>query len=347
MINTKYFADYFTNLFNEFGLNYDLHFYIVADEGGLKEAVQEYGKQPIHYTTGKITMPSSQLMPIRTIRLNNYVLELELLVDTLALGFNENGESVNVNKVRDMITQMISSINGTTSAVMVDGVEYSQAIVMGTPIVGTKGEVGFIADALPMFVTINVSMFEDGINANEWTLRVNNAEVPFTSLVASRRRTAEQGTFTQETDSQTIMQAQGISFDGVMPALKTNPFSRLLGLDILNGGNTPLAVEIETPLASVRFIGTFGDGTASLDLVTNVGYNFSIVKAKESVLDYGEGWKVFRMPGKNVQIQLENAGRHIIFWGDGTSEVLEIEEATPVNHTFAEDVWREIRVFGG
>lgn len=351
MINTKYFADYFTNLFNEFGLLYDLHFYFVADEGGLKDAVKEYGKKPVHYTTGKVTMPSSQLMPIRSIRLNNYVLELELLIDTLQLGFDENGESINVNKVRDMVTQMISAVNGTTSSVMVDNVEYSQAMTMSTPIVGTKGEVGFIADALPMFITVNVSMFEDGINANEWTLRVNNAEVPFTSLVASRRRTAEQGTFTQETDSQTIMQAQGISFDGVMPALKTNPFSRLLGLDILKGGNTPLAVEIDTPIANIKFIGTFGDGTASLDLITNVGYNFSIVKAKENTLEYGEGWRVIRVYDARVDIDVEiivHQGRHIIFWGDGTSEVVEAtEDVTPVNHRYTNTDDYTIRVFGG
>lgn len=353
MINTKYFADYLTNLLNEFGESYDLHFQVFADEGGLKEAEKQYGKQPIEFTSGIVTITGTQLLPIRTIRLNTYTLQLELFVDTLMSGFNDAGESINVNKIRECLTQIIESVNGTTSSVNVGGVEYSQAIVVGYPITGTKGEVGFIADCLPLFLTINVTMFEDGLNANECKLRVNNVELPFTSLTFSRRRTAEQGTFSGDAETKTIMQAQGLSIDGVMPAIKTNEFSRLLFKDLLRGENYALCVEVDTPLINKTFIGTFGDSTASLDLVTNVGYNFSLVQAKENILNYNYAeskWRTFDVVGESVEITLNGDNvRFVIFWDDNKAEVVvATSNEFVVNHNYFDGKEKhKIRVFGG
>lgn len=357
MINTKYFADYFTNLFNEFGQEYNLHFQIYADEGGLKDAIKEYGQQPIEFTSGIATLTSTQLLPIRSVRLNNYTLQIELFVDTLMLGFNEAGESVNLNAIRNCITRMIETINGTTSAITVDGVEYSQAVVLGYPITGSKGEVGFIADCLPLFITVNVAMFQDGINANECKMIVNNIELPFTSLTLTRRRTAEQGTFNGEAETKTIVQSQGLSIDGVMPALKTNDVSRMLMKDILRGENYALCVEIQTPIMRKTFIGTFGDGTASLDLITNIGYNFSIVQAKENILNYEYAeskWKVFEIEGNNAEITLEDIAENtkfVVFWGDNQIETKTFENATEnavISHGYFDNKTKHtVRIFGG
>ncbi|MBO5309711.1 MAG: hypothetical protein J6A98_00715 [Clostridia bacterium] len=360
MINTKYFADYFTNLFNEFGREYDLHFQIFADEGGLKDAIKEYGKKPIEFTSGIATLVGTQLLPIRSIRLNNYTLQIELFVDTLMSGFNEAGESVNLNAIRECITRMIETVNGSTSSVTIGNVEYSQGIAIGYPITGSKGEVGFIADCLPLFITVNVSMFQDGLNANQCKLRVNNIELPFTSLTISRRKTAEQSTFNGDVETKTIIQAQGLSIDGVMPALKTNEISQMILRDILQCKNYALCVEIETPIVSKTFIGTFGDGTASLDLITNVGYNFSIVQAKENLLNYdyyeyiGGKWKIHTVVGNKGNAVLVNSNpgttvRFVIFWGDGTNEFVVFDgNKFEFYHNYTDGKESHtIRIFGG
>ena len=292
MIDTKYFANYITGLLNTYGENYGVQFKVYADEAGLKEDLKEYGSLPQHYTSGIATITNTQLLPIRGLKLNTYTVEVELFVDIMREGLTD-GESVNLNNVRSAVVGMVEGLNGTTGATTIDGVSYSQSVTVGYPTTGTKGDVGFIADCLPLFLTFNIALFQEGLNANDCKLWVNGEEVPFTSLVLTRNKTAESATFNGETETSTIVQMNGLSIDGVLPARRNDTLSNLLMQDVLSGSNYALSVILETPTTTRTFIGTFGNTVASLDIATNVGYNFSIVKGNADVLDYnyeGSEW---------------------------------------------------------
>lgn len=345
MINTKYLATYFTDLLNEYGMPISKNFKIFADEGELKKSIKEYGKQPKKFTNGIVEIISSSLIPIRGIRLNTYSVQLSLYIDLAMDGVNEDKESYNLIAIRDnIISKIIEDKNGTTSMVNIDNVSYSQSMTINYPSNGTKTEIGYISDCLPIYWTFNFAMFEDGINANNCKLIINNTDIPFTRLVITRKRTAEQDNFAGDSSSKVIMQMNGLSLDLVMPALSNNEFSNLVMADVLNGGNVPFSVKVETPNYTKRFIGVLGDTQASLDIATNVGYNLSIVEGKPEILDYDSKWQIKEhRAGVTIVIDLEK--KSTVYWGDGTAEEL---EAGTHSHTYTDNKTKhKIYIYGG
>lgn len=351
MINTKYLATYFTDLLNKYGVNENeklsKHFKIFADEGELKQSVKEYGKQPKHFTNGIVEVIGGTLTPVRGIRFDTYTIQLSLYIDLALDGFNDDKESINLIALREIFTKVIKEYNGSTQLVEIGGKTYSQSMTIGYPTNGTKSEVGYISDCLPIYWTFNLAMFEDGINANNCKLIINGIDIPFTRMVLTRQRTAEQNNFANDKASKTIMQINGLSVDIVMPALKNNEFSNLVMRDVLNGENYALNVVIETPILNKTFIGTFGNDTASLDIVTNIGYNLSIVEGVPDVLDYSYDtkWNVRgRYAGNSARIGIENDNT-IVYWGDGSVEVLNAG-THPHTYTDGRNI-HTIRTYGG
>lgn len=325
MINSKYLATYFTDLLNKYGKSINKNFKIFADEGELKQAVKEYGKKPKEFTNGIAEIISSTLTPIRGIRLNTYTVQLTMFIDLAMDGFNEDKESLNLIALRDLFTTIIEENNGSTEFVTIGDKTYSQSMTISYPTNGTKSEVGYISDCLPIYWTFNLAMFEDGVNANKCKLFINDIDIPFTRMVLTRQRTAEQNNFSGDKSTKTIMQLNGLSVDIVMPALKNNDVSNLIMLDVLDGGNYALNVKIETPIFTKRFIGTLGNTQASLDIATNVGYNLSIVEAKENLLDYdyNDKWLYNNQHRLNPgHFQHNSETPATIYWGDGTVEEL-------------------------
>ena len=347
MIDTKYWATYFTTLLNNYGSNLGKCFKIFADEGELKKAIvptkNNISQNKIDYTSGIVEIISSTLLPIRDIRLNTYNLQLKLFVDLELNGFNKDKESYNLIDIRDLLSNMIELENGKTTIETIGNTSYSQSITFNYPTNGTKTELGFINDCLPIYLTVNVAMFENGINANNCKLEVNGIDLPFTRLVLTRQKTAEQNTFSGNKSGKTIIQLNGLSVDLVMPALSNNDFSALIMKDILNGTNQALSVKISTPLETKMFIGVLGNTQASLDIATNVGYNLSIVEGKENVLDYDNNWTNYYITETSTSITLVKKG--IIYWGDDTAEE---KEAGTYMHTYNDGKnVHYLRVYGG
>lgn len=344
MINSKYLATYFTDLLNKAGAQVGKEFKIFADEGELKSALKLYGKQPKEFTNGIAEIISSTLTPIRGIRLNTYTVQLTMYIDLAMDGFNEDKESLNLITLRDVFTKVIEDNNGKTEFVKIKNKSYSQSMTIGYPSNGSKADVGYISDCLQVYWTFNIAMFEDGINANECKLIVNNAEIPFTRMVLTRKRTAEQNNFAGDKSTKVIMQMNGLSVDIVMPALNNNDFSNLVMRDVLDGGNYALNVVIETPVFTKRFIGTLGDTQASLDIATNIGYNISVVEGDANVLEYDDKWRITRASGDSAPVGIEK-DNSVVYWGDGTVEVL--NKGVHIHNYNDEREFHTVRVYGG
>ena len=346
MFNTKYLSTYFTNLLNEYGYNYGKSFKIFADEGELKTATKRYGKAPIEYTSGIVEVISSQLTPVRDIKLHTYNIQITLFIDLALGGFNEDKESLNLIDIRDLLTQFISENNGVTSTISIGEKTFNQTMSFSYPTNGTKSDVGFISDCLPIYLTGTIALFQDGVNANDCKLIINGEEISFTRVVFTRTRTGDSQTFNGDESTKTIMQTQGLSIDFVVPALATSDLSKLLMKDILSGGNYALNVKIVTPLAERIFIGTFGNDSASLDIATNIGYNVAVVEGKENILNYkyeNSKWYEDTAIGEEFSITLtDNA---TIYWGDGTIEELEAGEHTHIYIDKKQS--HKIRIFRG
>jgi hypothetical protein len=345
VIETTYFAKYFTELLNKYGADYGKHFKVFADEGELQKATKNYGEAPKDYTSGIVEVISSSLIPVRDIRINTFSVQVTLFVDLALNGFNEEKESLNLMDIRTVLTNIIESINGTTEFVSFGEKKFNQSITVNYPTNGQKTDIGFISDCLPIFWTFNLALTEDGINANDCKLLINGTDINFTRMVLTRKRTADSQNFNGDTSQKTIIQANGLSVDLVVP-VQDNDISRLFMQDVLDGGNFALNIEIETPLYTKRFIGTFGDTQASLDIASNVGGNMSIVEAKENVLDYQYTNKWTKYITLEQEFELEAKTGDVIYFGDGI--ILKVEEDGIVKHTFIDQRKKHtIRKFGG
>ena len=342
MIETTYFAKYFTELLNKYGADYGKHFKVFADEGELQKATKNYGEAPKDYTSGIIEVVSSSLVPIRDIRLNTYSLQITLFVDLALNGFTDDKESLNLVDVKKVLLDIINENNGKTSFLNIGNKRFNKSITFDYPTNGQRTDLGFISDCMPIYLSCSIAMFEDGINANDCKIILNGENISFTRAVFTRKRTADSQTFNGDNSQKTIMQSNGLSVDLVFP-LTDNQISRLFLQDVLNGGNFAVNVEIETPFVKKYFIGTFGDTQASLDIATNVGGNLSIVETKENLLEYSNKWRIENVVGHTAIIVNEN---DVIYWGDGTSEKAtrqgnyeHIYSDGKLNHT--------VRIFGG
>lgn len=364
MIDTKYFANYYETLLNNAGVNYGKKFKIFADEGELKKAYQEYRKAKQHYVCGIVEITANQGVPIRDIKFDTYTCQLTLFVDLVVSGYDEEEQSIEMNEVREILTQVTDDIDGATSTVKIDNVSHSMTTTTDYYTVGDKTDLGFIAECLPIYWIGNFAFYESGLNSNDCELKINGETVNFTRLVLSRKRTPESNTFNGDISSKSIMQAQGLSVDFVMPATnKKESFSNLVFLDVLKGGNTALCVEIETPVVNtiyegntfkdnegkIIFIGTFGDTTASLDIATNVGYNVSVVEAKENLLSY-ENFTKYGNYGWDTPITVNTQEATyffkygleyynvIVFWGDGSTDtVINTLANVELKHTYKDN----------
>lgn len=340
MINTKYLASYFTNLLNQYGESYGKHFKVFADEGELKKAVKSYGKAPVEYTSGIVEIIGSSLTPIRDIRLNTYSIQLTLFVDLALNGYNQEKESLNLIDIRNLLTNLVEEINGSTTFETVGDITYSQSVTISYPTNGTKGNVGDISDCLPLYITCNIAMFEDGLNANNCSIAINDVEIPFTRAVFTRKRTADASTFNGVNSQQVVMQANGLSVDIVMPALTNNDVSNLIMKDILTGGNYALNVKIHTPIIDKIFIGTFGDTQASLDIATNIGYNLSIVEAFPYILDYNfdeDIWGNDIIAGDYSYLVEDGLPKNTTYhWGDGNADEYPKNYTGIIAHEYAD-----------
>lgn len=323
MIDSKYFANYFTTLLNTYGSDYGKNFKLYADEGELKNEVKTYGNLTIPFTSGIVEIIGSTMIPLRDLKLNTYTVQMTFYIDLQLSGFNSDNESNNLNDIREIFVNVVNTLNGVTVTHEQNSIINKMTLSFEYPTTGNRTNIGFINDCLVMYLNADIAIFNEGINSNECKITINNEEVPITSANITRKKTAQQYDFKNSKSSVSIIESQGISIDLVVPTTNSD-LSSLIMDDILNGGNYALNVYIETPLTSRRFIGTFGDDSVNLNVATNVGYNLSIVEARPDVLDYSNKWVITNATNTNESITTI-AKKSTIYWGDNT-------------YTYAEDV---------
>lgn len=316
MIDSKYFANYFTSLLNTYGSDYGKNFKIYADEGELKNEVKTYGNTPVPYTSGIAEIIGSTMIPLRDLKLNTYTLQIKLYVDLQLSGFNADNESNNLNDIREILVNLTNTLNGVTVTQTENDITNKMTLSFEYPTIGNRTNLGFINDCLIMYLNVDIAVFNEGINSNEGKIVINNEEVSITSATITRKKTAQQYDFKNSKSSVTVIESQGISIDLVVPTINSD-LSTLIMSDILNGGNHALNVYIETPLAIKRFIGTFGDDSVNWNVATNMGYNLSIVEAKPNVLDYDNKWVITSTTNTNESVTT-TAKNSTIYWGDNT-----------------------------
>lgn len=349
MITTEYLANFIEEKLNE--NEYGKHFLVFADEGDMRNA-KRCCKEYKYWTNCLLEVISSTITPIKNITFETATVQLMFIVDLAEAGQTKVGEqdreqSRNLIGVKNTIYDFIEGLNGKTITSQIGGKTYTVTIGFGQPTDGQKTQLGEVSEALPLYLNMTFSFFENGVNANDCHVLVNGEDLYFTRCVISKVRVAEQSEFASEKGGKSYVMAGGKSVDMVIPTVDST-MGRAIMKDILGSdNNTAMSVYISTPIGETAFIGMFGNNSANMDAGSNLGYNISIVQGKENLLKYDSGkWVIFTVDERAQLDQWgypENTNHYVIpeitcskpttiYWGDGKYTVL--KEARTVPHLY-------------
>ena len=326
-----------------------IEFLIYADEGDMVKTIKT-GTQIKKYTHGLVETLSSSIVPIKNMNYLTISAQLMILVDLADTGYVQEGnkqrvQSNNLINVKQCIDGLIHSLNGQVTNVQDENKTYTLTMGFNKPIAGQKMSLGEISEGLPLYLNITFNFFENGVNANDCKIIMNNEDIYFTRAVVSKIKMADQNEFAESDGGRTCALVGGKSIDLVIPCVNTE-ISKLIMQDILEDGvlNKAIAVRIETPLYSKNFIGILGNGTVSMEAGSNLGYNISLVQGVEHLLNYDSNWKIEQVSEREVSKTLNGAG--FVFWGDNSSDYVTGNKV--VSHTYLDnkDI-HTIYVYGG
>lgn len=346
MIDTLYLANFIEEQLNANTLG--KKFLIFADEGDLRKSQKKCCKERAYYTHGLLEVVTPTLVPIKNITFETASAQLMLIVDLVERGYQKEGQferlqSTELLDVKRCIEQLISELNGKTLTVENGGKTYTVTVTLGQPTVGQKMSLGEISEGLPLYMQFAFSFFENGVNANDCHIYLNNEDLYFTRCVISKVKTADQNEFAGKKGGRSFVLSGGKSIDLVLPTVNTNIGVEIIK-DILEDEiNNAYAVRVDTPLYKKNFIGILGNNSVSMDAGANLGYNISIVQGVENMLKYGEKWAIEET--SSVSLTKSILGNKIIFWGDDTSDY--IENGGEIEHTYTDGKQKHIiRIYG-
>ena len=348
MIDTLHLANYLQTILNQNSRGLD--FLVFADEGDLV-ATQKVKGVKKSYVNSLLEITSSTIIPIKNLTFHTINAQLMVLADITDAGYIEETDkkrkqSRNLILVKECIAELINTLNGNTVLLNDEEKTYNATFSVSRPTDGQKDSLGDITEFLPLYINIGVNVFENGINTNQVSLKLNHENIHFTRMVLTKAKTADQNNFAKDKASKTFALIGGKSIDITTPVLDSE-FSKFVMEDVLNDEtlNRAVDVRLETPIGTAQFIGILGNTQISGDVGANLGYNISIVQGVERILKYDDNWQKIEVPAntKTYTTNMLKAGS--IYWGDGTSDY--VTEASRVTHTYTDDKAHTIYKFGG
>lgn len=345
MIDTLYLANKLQEVLCQ--NSYGIDFLVFSDTGDLVKS-KRVGTKIEKYVQGVLEQTSSEIVPIQNIELKVINTELCLFVDINDLAFFETKgkeQSKNLQVVKEILNETLYAINGQTIEMAEGGKTYNVTIAMSEATNGDKTSLGEIGEMLPLYISISFTIFENGVNNNDFKLILNNEEVYTTRLVITKAKTPDQSAFAKDKEAKVYMLMGGKSIDVTMPVLNTK-FSKFIYEDIIgHSNNRPVAVVLQSPLGDTAFVGILGNSTITGDIGKNMGYNFAVVQGVEYLLSYDSKWEVREPTTKKYTYVKYDNKKETIIWGDGSYTIA--EAMGNYEHEFAKTPTKNIYIYKG
>ena len=345
MINTVYLANLVQEYLNSNELN--KKFLVFADEGDMRKAVCK-GNYKEEYTHGVLEIISDNIVPFEDWEFQTINTRLMLYVDLISGGVIketelEREQSKNLIDVKSCVDEFLMAVNGKSSYITIEDKIYNLTITMSKPTNGQKMSLGEVVEGLPIYCSIQFTIFQNGVNSNDCKIRVNGESLGYTQLVKTKNGTANQSNIGNE-GARTYILAGGKSFDFIVPLLTsgvTQEFVKQLYSDELNKA---FEVEFEYPDFSYHFICVLGKIQETNTRGANATLNISLAQGIENILNYDEMWELQETNEQQVTLSGIELG-NVVYWGDNTWTVIKAEEDK--THTYAEAKKHKIKIFKG
>jgi len=335
MIKTIDIANYIEGELNDNTLG--KKFLVYADAGYMRNAKR--CKEYKYYTNCIMETISSTITPIKNISFQTETVQLMCIVDMAETGETIEGledrkQSRNLLDVKSILYGLIERLNGTTQTKSFNGTSYAVTISFSAPTDGQTTQIGEVAEALPVYLTMSMIFFENGVNTNDCHVYLDDEDLYFTRCVISKVRTADQSEFANSKGAKSYILLGGKSIDLVVPAVSTAMGREMAGDVLGNETNIAHNIRVVTPLQTKQFIGTFGNTAMNMDAGANVGYNISLVEISENLAKYGSKWAETTTTETSVSITTLKPNTSI-YWGDGTDTF--VKTAGTTTHTYTDN----------
>lgn len=342
-LNEIFLANWLENNLNAIAKDMasDIEFLIFANEGDMVKTQKDHNNQRViqTYTHGILKVQSNDLIPVKNLTYQTLNCQLMVFVDLLDSGFINTGnkkrkQSRTLANVNACLNTFVEQVNGNTYPLEVDGRHFTTTISMSVPTSGPKTSLGEITEGLPLYSTIVFTLFENGVNSSECSLRINGEDLYLTNLVISKVKVADQNEFATTQGGKSCVLVGGKSFDFVTPVVNT-PACRMIMEEALGDlENRAIAVHYSSPLAEKIFIGIFGNITVNHEAGANMGFNVSVAEGAEDLLTYDDNWDI-NENYKGASIYEQNPC--FIFWGDGTVDFFPNGGVNDFKHTYSDN----------
>lgn len=328
-------------------------FKIFSNVGELKKNT----KRESEYRNGLVEIVQSNISTVENMQFLTISTNLTLYVNVDLKGNYKDGanqgDSIEVTEIYKILNDMISVYNWQTINETFGNKTYTTTYGFKFPTNLQKISLGYINECLPVVMTIDLTLFENGVNSNQWEIKVNGEPIAYTRCVLTRIKTSEQNPGIINKSTKSSIQTNSFGVDFVMPQLQTK-FSNAVEREIL-GEESDMAycLELKGNASNSAYICALGNTQSSLDRNSNVGFNISLVEHIEELLNYQdniwvnipveiEAYEQDIVTINNLAKSLGKTQKIIIFWGDGKHTISSEDE---ISHTYSENGDYTIRCF--
>ena len=311
---------------------YGLNFALFTEDGEFKKA---YRSQNIttHYVNGIASVQSSSLTPITGLTILEMSVNITFIVDVELLDKDANGNYVEVLKVLNCLREYAELKNGGITVVNDGENNYTLAQSIMLPQCGVEQQQSYLGRCIPIELSLDYTMVENGINSNNVELYIYGEKIPYTTMTISRVQTGTASQKINEKSAKTSIEQDTINIGLEMP-LSNTLFCQKCINDMLKGNkNTAIPVIIRYPtlnflpgdIPEEAYICTYTTLKATQSTIQNVGVALDLTEVNSNVAVYDEKWNseevnVTELPyygsvaiSKNIPC--------IIYWGDGTFRI--------------------------
>lgn len=251
-------------------------------------------------------------------------------------------DKTNLDKVRATVDGIAENASGETFPLQGDdGRTFIVTAAYSTAYVGVERSApNNIGSVIPVNMTINYTVIENGVSSNDVRLRIDGYPVFVTEFSVNHQRVSDSYSF--GTGIAHTVTAQSVrSFDFISPLLHSELGGIYRKSIWGDDANTAHCFTMETDDETYAYIVTFGNTSASGQQPQNVGCNISLMSAPPETLAFGDGWQNVEVDELDLDADLtytlsaDTLSRKIVFWGDDTYSVWDCTESLEnISHTY-------------
>lgn len=315
-------------------------FKIFADDGKFQKAVRQINTIT-KYVNGVYTVISSDLLPFKALNMYTITATLDLIVDVENRSTDENGNYIQVEKVKKILNNYGNANNGQIFTIT--GLDYQISAVYNFATVGTEQVLSPLGRCIPVQMWIRYQFVENGVNSNSANIYINGESIPVQIGSITRLRTMTNNNYSGDIATKATGEQNGLSIDLTAPLLSTN-FGKELTEDVLNGGNNKAyLVQVGYNTKNKAYLMALGTNVSNFEINKNVGQNFSLVEIMPEIADLSGISSITAnieadASAYTLTSSIPTIRNCTVIWGDGTTSFVErtdFNNSFVVSHTYS------------